>query len=68
VLREGSRLDQGATYVDLHSEHPEEFTALADMVALGDNWLVPKSRIDYTPWNRLLGVTDPARVTGTERA
>jgi hypothetical protein len=62
VLREGSRLDQGATYIDLREEEPREFTATASMVAGADNWYVPKDSVDYPLWNRLIGVKHPARL------
>jgi len=62
VLPEGSRLEQGATYIDLRATPPREFTANGDMVATAEHWYVPKSEVDYPLWNRLIGVTDPARL------
>ena len=62
VLGEGSRLEQGATYIDLRDPRRREFTATGDMVAGRDNWYVPKDAVDYTLWNRLRGVTDPQRL------
>jgi hypothetical protein len=55
ILPAGTRLLQGATYVDLRSPDRHEFTATADMAAGPDNWYVPKSEVDYQLWNRLLG-------------
>jgi len=26
-----------------------------------DDWIVPKSEVDYQLWNKLVGVTNPAR-------
>jgi hypothetical protein len=62
VLVEGSRLEQGAVYLDLR--HPErgEFKAMGNMAAGRDNWYVPKSEVDHELWNQLIGVDDPARL------
>jgi len=61
VLPEGSRLEQGATYVDLVQDAPREFTATGDMSAGATNCYVLKSTVDYTLWNRLIGVENPER-------
>jgi hypothetical protein len=62
VMPQGSRLEQGATYIDLRDENAREFTAMADMVAGPDHLYVPKSDVDYVLWNRLRGVHDPKRL------
>ncbi|MDQ3814893.1 MAG: hypothetical protein M3347_13195 [Armatimonadota bacterium] len=62
ILPPGSRLEQGATYIDLRSDKPEEFTATGGMEAGSDNWYVPKSEVDYQLWNRLIGVQNPERL------
>ncbi|HEX8202586.1 MAG TPA: hypothetical protein VF590_19060 [Isosphaeraceae bacterium] len=62
VLPRGTRLEQGKTYIDLNDAARAEFTARADMEAGPDQWIVPKSEVDYVLWNRLIGVTDPARL------
>jgi hypothetical protein len=62
VLPQGSRLEQGKTYIDLRDPARTEFTARGDMAAGPDNWYVPKSEVDYVLWNRLIGVTNPARL------
>jgi hypothetical protein len=67
IVSEGTRLEQGATYIDLRESPPCEFTASASMVAGADNWYVPKSKVDYPLWNRLIGVTNPARLDQAER-
>jgi hypothetical protein len=54
VLNPGTRLEQGATYIDLRQDSPEEFTARGDMEASKQNWYVPKSEVDYQLWNRLI--------------
>ena len=62
VLPEGSRLEQGGTYVDLSTPDRKEFTATGDITAGPGNWFVPKSEVDYEIWNRLIGVTNPERI------
>jgi hypothetical protein len=52
ILPAGHRLEQGATYLDLASSHPEEIKATGDMVVQEHNWFVPKSETDYQLWNR----------------
>jgi hypothetical protein len=61
VLSAGTRLQQGATYIDLQTPDRREFTATGDMEAGPGNWIVPKSEVDYQIWNRLIGVSNPER-------
>ena len=51
----GSRLEQGAVYVDLNAGTPVEFRATGGMEAGAGQCLVPKSEVPYQIWNRLLG-------------
>lgn len=60
VVREDSRLEQGATYVDLAGGR-REFTATAEMKAEPGAWIVPKQAVEYPLWNRLIGVREPER-------
>lgn len=62
VLPAGTRLEQGATYIDLHDPQRSEFKARGDMEAGPHNWYVPKTGVDYQLWNELIGVTNPARL------
>jgi len=62
ILPAGSRLEQGATYVDLRAADPQEFRARGDMEAGPQNWYVPKNQVDYQLWNRLIGVQNPERL------
>jgi hypothetical protein len=62
VLPAGTRLRQGATYVDLRHRPLDPFTATADIEAGKQNAFVPKAEVDYRIWNRLIGVQDPARL------
>jgi hypothetical protein len=57
VLSEGERLQQGATYVDLRRDR-HEFTARGDMTAGPENAYVPKDRVPYQIWNRLIDEPD----------
>ncbi len=61
VLPAGTRLDQGATYFDLHHPEAGEITARGDQDAGADNWFVPKRAVEARLWNRLIGVTNPER-------
>jgi hypothetical protein len=62
VLPVGSRLEQGATYIDLRAADCHEFRALGNMEAGPENWYVPKDRVGYALWNRLIGVQNPERL------
>jgi hypothetical protein len=59
LLPVGSRLEQGAMYLDLNTLDVGEFTATGDLHAGPNNWLVAKKDVPYELWNRLLGV-EPA--------
>lgn len=61
ILLPGTRLEQGAKYIDLKADPVEEIAARADMVSTSDNWFVPKNSIDYQLYNRLLGIQNPER-------
>jgi hypothetical protein len=61
VLREGTRLQQGATYVDLTQSHPQEFRATANMRAEPGQAYAPKDRVPYEVWNRLIGEPKPGQ-------
>lgn len=55
VLPHGTRLEQGAKYIDLKDPDRQEITAMGNMEATLDNWYVPKTEVDYQLWNRLKG-------------
>lgn len=61
VLPTGTRLEQGAKYIDLMDAERNEFTAMGGMEAKPENKYVPKTEIDYQLWNRLKGVQNPER-------
>lgn len=62
VLETGTRLQQGAKYIDLNDPVWEEFTAMANMQAGTDNYYVPKTEVGYQLWNKLIGVENPERL------
>lgn len=62
VLDTGTRLQQGATYIDLNDPDAREFTATGDMEAGPDTYIVPKDEVDYQLWNMLIGVDNPERI------
>ena len=61
VLPVGTRLQQGATYVDLMESPPQEFTARGDLEATPGHAFVPKDRVPYEVWNRLIGEPKPGQ-------
>lgn len=62
VLPSGSRLEQGAKYIDLNDPKRQEITAMGNMEAGPENYYVPKTEVDYQLWNRLKGVQNPDRL------
>jgi hypothetical protein len=61
IVAEGTRLQQGATYVDLLGDR-REMTATGEMSATKGTAFAPKDSVDYQLWNRLIGVTNPERL------
>jgi hypothetical protein len=57
VLPAGSRLESKATYVNLRGSKALEFTAEGSEEVGENDFIVPKSEVDYELWNKLLGVT-----------
>lgn len=56
VLKPGTRLEQGATYINLKDPARREYVGMAnDSVDEGD-YIVPKSEVGYDLWNRLIEV------------
>jgi hypothetical protein len=66
VLPERSRLEQGATYLDLNNLALGEFTATGDMHAGRGNWFVAKKTVAYDLWNLLLSASSPEQVETTK--
>jgi hypothetical protein len=68
VLETGTRLKQGATYIDLNRREQGEITATGDMMAGAEHCYVAKDDTPYWIWNLLRGVKDPERLdTGNPR-
>jgi hypothetical protein len=61
VLPEGTRLQQGATYVNLADDDPHEFTATGNITAEPGDAYAPKDRVPYEVWNRLIGEPKPGQ-------
>jgi hypothetical protein len=55
VLTEGSRLQQGATYIDLAEPRPTEFRVNGGVTIGRAQLIVPKDRVPYSLWNKLIG-------------
>lgn len=62
ILPAGTRLEQGAKYIDLRHLEQGEFVATSRMVADETNAYVPKKGTDYLLWNRLNQVSTPGRL------
>ncbi len=62
ILSEGTRLQEGAKYIDLRHLDEGEILGRNSMAAGSDNLYVAKSSMDYQLWNRLRGVTEPERL------
>jgi hypothetical protein len=60
IMPTGARLEQAATYLDLHALDRGEFTATGNMVAGPSQWIIPKTEVDYELWNRLLELRSEA--------
>lgn len=65
ILPAGTRLQQGAKYIDLRHLEQGEFVATAQMVAGPENYYVPKKETDYVLWNRLNQVDNVERIDET---
>jgi hypothetical protein len=61
VLPPGSRLEEGATYLDLKNPGRHEFTGRAAMITGPEEWIIPKKEVPFQLWNRLLGINNPER-------
>ena len=55
ILPAGTRLDQGATYLDLMNLEKGEYSAVANETVGEKDRIVPKTEVGYPLWNRLTG-------------
>ncbi len=61
IIPEGTHLEQGATYIDLAQEPVTEVKVNAGVVTRAGQFYVPKNRVPYTIWNRLIGEAKPGQ-------
>jgi len=64
LLPTGARLEANATYINLSMTQPREYTAEGREEVGAEDWIVPKSEVDYRLWNKLLDFKNPARGGG----
>lgn len=55
ILAHGEMLEQGASYLDLSDDSREIFTAQGGMEAQDPHLYVPKAKVDYELWNKIIG-------------
>jgi hypothetical protein len=60
IVPAGTKLKQGAVYLDMRIPSPVPFTATADITATEMNYYAPKAQIPYELWNRLVAALGPA--------
>ena len=60
VLDPGTRLEQGAVYLDLNDLGAGEFTAMGGQEAVAGRRYIAKRDTDYELWNRLIGRERPS--------
>ena len=60
IVPAGTKLKQGAVYLDMRIPSPVPFTATADITATEMNYYAPKAEIPYELWNRLVAALGPA--------
>jgi hypothetical protein len=62
ILPEGTRLQQGAVYLDLNDPRRGEIKAIGTMTAGREHRYVAKDTVPYDLWNALIGVDTPERL------
>jgi hypothetical protein len=67
IVPRGTRLKQGAVYLDLREPAPVPFTATGEMIAGEINYYTPKAEVPYEYWNRLGEVLSPEGGHSAER-
>jgi hypothetical protein len=65
LMPAGARLEASAHYLNLAERC--EFKAEGDETVLEDQFIVPKTEVDYQLWNWLRGVEDEGRTGGRPR-
>src|SRR5207249_11430522 len=59
IVPRGSRLKQGAVYLDLRKPVFGSFQATGEMTAGSENLYVPRAEVAYEYWNRLMKSGEP---------
>ena len=62
IVPVGTKLKQGAIYLDLRSPASVPFTATGGKIAQDVNYFTPKADVPYEIWNRLVEKLEPARL------
>lgn len=62
IVPAGTKLRQGAVYLDMRIPSPVPFTATANITATEMNYYAPKAEIPYELWNRLVATMGPATI------
>lgn len=62
IVPVGTRLKQGAVYLDLRHPTPVPFTATGEMIAQESHYYTPKAELPYETWNRLVEVLSPSKL------
>jgi hypothetical protein len=64
IVAAGTKLKQGAVYLDLRNPAPAAFSATAEMLAGETNYYTPKAEVPYELWNRLVERLSPGATSG----
>lgn len=67
IVPAGTKLKQGAVYLDMRIPAPVPFTATADIKATEMNCYAPKAEIPYELWDRLVEALGPAAMGGASK-
>jgi hypothetical protein len=65
IVPAGTRLKQGAVYLDLRHPAPAPFTATGEMIAQEINYYTPKAEVPYEFWNRIVELLSPGPLSET---
>jgi hypothetical protein len=68
IVPRGSRLKQGAVYLDLRKPASGSFQTTGEMTAGPENLYVPKAEVAYEYWNRLIETLCPDRTDTSAEA
>lgn len=63
IVAAGTKLNQGAVYLDLRSPTSVPFTATGEMIAEEIHYYAPKAEVPYEVWNRLVEALAPGSLS-----